>query len=638
MSLELASPFQDHAVLQRDQPLPVWGWAAPGATVRIELAGNTASALAGTHGDWIVRLPALPAGGPHTLVASSPATAERVEIKDLLVGEVWLASGQSNMEMTLNASRPLTDDDIATAHFPHLRFFTVRTRAHLGPQRTVSGNWQSSSPAIAGAFSGVAFSFARRLHRELGVPVGVVSSSWGGSIIQSWLSRSALALNPEVADWLDLYETKVWTESHWKQMLVTGPDGRVNGTPKDPGNTGLDRAWHQPAFDDAAWPVMSLPGTWQSAGHKYSGVFWFRRSIQIPSAWIGRALTLRFGGADKQDITYVNGIEVGRTGKDQEDQYWNQPRAYTIPASAVSGTTLLVAVRVYSFIFDGGIIGSARDLRIELDATAGNSLPLAGEWRYQCEHDLGVVKESHLMGHGERNSPHMLFDNMLLPLVPYALRGAIWYQGEGNAGEAQLYTRMMRDLILDWRRHWGQRDFAFHLVQLPGFQAAREHQPDSHWAHFREAQTAALSLPHTGMAVTIDLGEAGDIHPKNKIPVGERLAQSALALTYGRDVIPCGPLASQFTIETDAIRCRLQHAGDMLTTTDGQAPRLFFLAGEDRVFHPAQARLEGATVVVRSAHVTNPVAVHYAWADNPEGCNLAGPGGLPASPFRSDRW
>ncbi len=636
MSLELASLFQDHAVLQRDQPLPVWGWAAPGATVRVELAGNTASALAGTHGDWILRLPTLPAGGPHTLVVGIPATGERVEIKDLLVGEVWLASGQSNMEMSLNASRPLTDDDIATADFPLIRFFTVRTRANLGPQRTVTGNWQSCSPEVAGSFSGVAFSFARRLHRELGVPVGIVSSSWGGSIIQSWLSRSALALNPEVADWLDLYETKTWTESHWKQMLATGPDGRVNGTPKDPGNTALERSWHQPAFNDAAWPVMSLPGTWQSAGHKHSGVYWFRRSIQIPSAWVGRALTLRFGGADKQDVSYVNGIEIGRTGKGQEDQYWNQPRAYTVPASAVTGTTLVIAVRVYSFIFDGGIIGAAKDLRIELDD--GNSLPLAGEWRYQCEHDLGVVRESHLMGHGERNTPHMLFDNMLLPLVPYALRGALWYQGEGNAGEAQLYTRMMRDLILDWRARWGQRDFAFHLVQLPGFQAARAHQPDSHWAHFREAQNAALSLPHTGIAITIDLGEAGDIHPKDKIPVGERLAQSALALTYGRNVIPSGPLADRFTVEADAIRCQFQHAGNQLTTTDGKSPRLFFIAGEDRVFHSAQAVIDGASVVVHSPQVSRPVAVRYAWADNPEGCNLAGPTGLPASPFRSDRW
>jgi sialate O-acetylesterase len=242
------------------------------------------------------------------------------------------------------------------------------------------------------------------------------------------------------------------------------------------------------------------------------------------------------------------------------------------------------------------------------------------------------------MGHGERNSPHMLFDNMLQPLVPYALRGVIWYQGEGNAGEAHLYTRLMRDLILDWRRQWGQSDLAFHLVQLPNFQAAKDYQPASHWAHFREAQTAALDLPHTGMAITIDLGEAGDIHPKNKIPVGERLAQSALALTYGREGVPCGPLFDRLTREHTSLRCHFRHSESGLATTDGQAPRLFFIAGDDRVFHPAEARIEGASVVVSHPGIPRPAAVRYAWADNPEGCNLANRAGDPASPFRSDRW
>ena len=638
MSLQLASLFQDHAVLQRGQMLPVWGWASPSATVRVILGPHEARALSNAQGDFLVRLPALPCGGPHTLTVGIVETGERMEIHDLLVGEVWLASGQSNMQMTLGQCRPLTDGDIAMGDFPQIRFFNVATRAHLGPQRTVAGSWQSASPVTAGSFSAVAFSFARRLHSELGVPIGIISSSWGGSIIQSWLSRSTLALNPEISDWLACYENKVWTEAHWTQMLATDPDGRVNGTPMDPGNTGLGRGWHQSAFDDSAWPVMRLPGTWQSAGHKHSGVYWFRRSIEIPQDWIGHELSVHFGGVDKQDITYANGVEIGRTGKDREDQYWNAPRAYTIPAVVVTTRTLVIAVRVYSFVYDGGIIGADAQMSVHVPGAPDSPRALAGDWRYQCEHDLGLVKETHLMGHGERNSPHMLFDNMLQPLAPYALRGALWYQGEGNAAEAGLYTRLMRDLILDWRQQWGLPALAFHLVQLPGFQAAKAHQPDSHWAHLREAQSAALSLPHTGMAVTIDLGEAGDIHPKNKIPVGERLAQSALALTYGHDLIPCGPLAEKFITEDGAIRCHFIHSGANLVTTDDRPPRLFFIAGEDRAFHPAEARIEGTSVIVRHALIPQPVAVRYAWADNPEGCNLANRDGLPASPFRSDRW
>lgn len=353
---------------------------------------------------------------------------------------------------------------------------------------------------------------------------------------------------------------------------------------------------------------------------------------------IGRELRLHFGGIDKQDITYVNGVEIGRTGKDKEDQYWNAPRVYTIPASVVTGRTLVIAVRVYSFVYDGGIIGADKSLHVGPADAPEAHLPLAGAWRYQCEHNLGLVTETHLMGHGERNSPNMLFDNMLKPLVPYALRGVIWYQGEGNASDAVRYTRLMQDLILDWRRQWGQADLAFHLVQLPNFQAAKEHQPASTWARLRESQAAALSLPHTGMAVTIDVGEAGDIHPKNKVPVGERLAISALARTYGRDLIPNGPVFDTLVIESNgSVRCRFNYAGTALTTTDGKAPRLFFIAGEDRVFHPATARIDGADVIVSHPAVLRPAAVRYAWADNPEGCNLAGPTGLPASPFRSDR-
>ena len=639
MSLTLASPFQDNAILQRDQLLPVWGWTSPSATVRVTLGGNTARALSNALGEFFVRLPAMPAGGPHTLTVTVAETNERFEATNILIGEVWIASGQSNMEMRLNGCLPLTAEVIATADFPQIRFFTAPCLAKLGPQRTIEGSWQAATPASAPAFSAAAFIFARRLHRELGVPVGIVSTSWGGSLIQSWMSRSALALNPESSDWLAQYENKVWSEERWEEMLSAGPGGRVSNMPRDPGNIGAPQGWSLPSFDDSGWAKMKLPSTWQFAGHLHSGVFWFRRTVEIPAAWVGRELTLHLGAVDKQDISYVNGVEVGRMGKDCEDLYWNIPRHYPIPASTVTSRTLVIAVRAYSFVYDGGIIGADKDLRLSVADTPEASLPLAGDWRYHLEHNLGVVEDDHVMGHGERNSPHILFDNMLLPFIPYAVRGAIWYQGEGNASKAALYASLMRDLILDWRRHWGQPDFAFHLVQLPNVQAAKEHQPASHWAQLRESQAAALSLPHVGMAVTIDVGDPGDIHPKNKIPVGERLATSALARTYGRDLIPNGPIFDTLTIGADgSARCHFHHAGKGLTTTDGKPPRLFFIAGEDRVFHSATARIEGAEVVVSHPSVPRPCAVHYAWADNPEGCNLAGPTGLPASPFRSDRW
>jgi sialate O-acetylesterase len=640
MSLRLASPFQDHAVLQRDQVLPVWGWAAPLTRIRVTLAGNVAHTLSNDHGDWSVRLPALPAGGPNTLTVTA-ANDETVTISDLLVGEVWISSGQSNMEWTLDQSRPFTDEAIATAEFPGIRFFKFARRTHLGPQRTVDGSWQAATPAAAAKFSAVGFSFARRLHRELGVPVGIISASWGGTFIQAWTSRATLAHNPDIAAWLAAYENNAWTANRWKEVGPMGADGRASNAtsitfPADPGIT---RPWHTADLDDSAWKEIRLPTTWQISGHKYSGVVWFRRVVEIPADWTGKELVLNLGAADKQDITYVNGTEVGRTGTGFDDRFWSTPRSYPVPASLVSGRRVAIASRVYSFIYDGGLIGPASTMSLHPAGNPEAAIPLAGTWSFNTEHNFGVVTlPPSIMGHGEPNSPHMLFDNMIAPLVPYALRGAIWYQGESNESAPHLYARLLRDLVTDWRLQWGLPSLSFHTVQLTSFRTPESHQPDSKWALLREAQSALLSTPGTGIAVITDLGEATDIHPKNKIPVGERLAQSALARDYARPVVPNGPLATGFTFNGPTARVTFTDTDGVLSTTDGAAPATFFLAGADKTFHPATATIEGTSVVVTSPAVPAPVAVRYAWADNPAGSNLAGASALPASPFRSDRW
>ena len=607
--------------------------------VRVTLAGHEAHTLSNDHGDWLVRLPALPAGGPHVLVVESGG--EALSISDLLVGEVWLASGQSNMEWTLEQSRPVSDDVIAGADFPAIRFFKCARRTHLGPQRTLGGVWSPATPAAAPEFSAVAFSFARRLHRELGVPVGILSSAWGGTILQTWASRGTLAQNPEIADWLAAYDANAWTSSRWSEVGPMGPDGRAphSASPNLPLDPGITQAWQAPNLADSDWARIKLPSSWQGIGHRHSGIFWFRRTIDIPADWVGRDLVLNLGAADKQDISYVNGHEIGRTGSGLEDRYWNLPRVYPVPGSLVTGTRLVISSRVYSFIYDGGLIGPASAMNIHPADRPAEAISLAGDWRYRCEHDLGlVVIPPAVMGHGEQNSPHMLFDNMIAPLAPYALRGAIWYQGESNESAPHLYARLLRDLVTDWRLQWGLPSLAFHTVQLTAFRAAHAHQDDSKWALIREAQAALLSLPGTGIAVTIDVGEDSDIHPKNKVPVGERLAQSALARDYGRALVPNGPLAVRFAFDGAEARVEFIDTDGKLATADGSAPRTVHLAGPDRVFHPANARVEGAVLIATSPAVAAPTAVRYAWADNPEGCNLVGASGLPASPFRSDLW
>ncbi|PTX97425.1 hypothetical protein DB346_20740 [Verrucomicrobia bacterium LW23] len=641
MSLQLASPFQDNAVLQRDQTLPVWGWTAPNAIVKASIAGNVACCISNAHGEFLLRLPPLAAGGPHSLVVEASESGDRVTLQNILVGEVWLASGQSNMGWTMAASLPVVEDDVKSAEYPEIRFFNVPRTAVLGPQSTVEARWENATPESVLMFSAVAFAFARRLHKALGVPIGVLSSAWGGTFIQAWLSRSALAMHTPVQDWLATYESAAWGESRWDTMIKTGEDGRVSTLPTDPGNTGVEKGWASAAFDDTAWPVMDLPTTWQYAGLEFSGVLWFRRTVTVPAAWAGRELSLRIGTVDKQDITYVNGQEVGRTGKGREEQWWNVERKYVVPAAVLgTGGTLSIAVRAFSFVHDGGLRGPAQSMKVHPVDAPEEAIPLAGGWRYAVEHNLGQVRETHIMGHGEQNSPHILFDNMIRPLIPYALKGAIWYQGESNASQHDLYGGLLRELILDWRRHWGMPRMAFYTVQLPNYMAPMEHQQSSKWARLRESQLwAHEGLADTGLAVTIDVGEEKDIHPKDKMPVGLRLANTALRITYGDATCYPPPAARGFSFGEDGrVTVDFHHAEDGLSTTDGAPLRTFFVAGDDRVFHPALAEVTGSTVVVRSDAVPRPVAVRYAWADNPLGCNLANHQGLPASPFRSDCW
>ena len=636
MALRLASPFQDHAVLQRDQPLPVWGWAPPHARLRISLAGRVACGASDADGDFHVRLPALPAGGPHTLRVETWSGDHVLELTDILIGEVWFASGQSNMAWLLSQTLPLGEEIIATADFPQIRFLNVKRRAHLGAHRTVEARWLIASPATAPHLSAVAFTFARALHRALGVPVGILSAAWGGTPIEAWISRGTLAANPDMADALAALDEIGWSEQRWQEAGDLPADGRVSNFPRDPGVT---QPWHAANLDDSAWETVALPSTWQNAGHAHQGVFWFRRTIEIPAAWIGRDLELHLGAIDKQDITFVNGEEIARTGRDREEQFCNVPRTYAVPARLIASTRLRLAVRVYSFVYDGGFHGPAAEMCVRPAGTEEPGLSLAGEWRLCREHDFGRVVEVVIPGHGEPRTPHVLFDNQVAPLAPYALRGVIWYQGETNADRHATYARLLQDLIADWRQAWARADLAFHLVQLPRYKVPADYQSDSTWAPLREAQqAAATALPHVGLATTLDLGEADDIHPKDKAPVGERLARSALVLTYGRTGVPGGPVPLAATAEGDAMRIIFSYTSGGLATRDGAAPRPFALAGADRVFHPATAELDGAAVVVRSPAVPRPVAVRYAWADNPETANLVNGEGLPAGSFRSDRW
>jgi sialate O-acetylesterase len=636
-AMRLAPPFTDHAVLQRDQPIPVWGQAGPAEEVTVRFAGQLARTVASPDGAWLVRLPPLPAGGPHQLVASAASGEARID--DVLVGEVWICSGQSNMQWTLANTTQLGKPEDNTV--PGVRLLSVSTPARLGRQSEVGGSWQLATHATLATFSAVGSWFGRELRRELDVPIGLICNAWGGTRVQTWISRDALVQDPTGADEVRHYEGYVFapdrigknefgSQAEWEQSL--------RGL--DTGNAGLARGWASATFADQGWRTMRLPSPWQDHGHPGSGVFWFRRAVAVPAAWAGRDLELHLGAIDKHDDTWVNGERVGGLSWEQGGETWCTPRVYPVPGRLVGKDGMVtIAVRARSHAFHGGMIGPVTEMRVHPVGDPAGAVELSGAWRYDIEQDWGVqTPPATMWGRGNANSPYCLFDSRIAPLLPYGIRGAIWYQGESNASEAAVYRRMLPLMIRDWRRAWGQGNFPFLQVQLANYTIPADGTGRSDWAELRDAQTAALAEPATGMAVAIDVGDAGDIHPRDKKTVGLRLARWALAETYGRGGTPSGPLFAGMTVEAGGrVRCRFRHATG-LRTRGGGAPSHVAIAGIDRQFVLAQAVIEGETLVAWHPKVPRPAAVRYAWANNPAGCNLANGDDLPASPFRSDAW
>ena len=637
--LQYAPIFHDHAVLQRDLPIPVWGTAGADEIVTVRLAGLTARTVATPEGHWSVRFTPLPAGGPHELVAESPFGC--AVARDLLIGEVWLCSGQSNMQFKLAESGPI-DAESAVANFLEIRMLTVTTPARLGRQENVDGKWTICAPETLMNFCAIGGWFGRILHHELGVPIGLICNAWGGSRIQAWISREALVQDPRGLDEIRCFEGYVFTpELQGPVESVNFEEWERNGAPQDAGNRGLTEGWAAPDFNDDTWPTMPVPSRWQEHGYPGSGVFWFRRTVTVPAGWGGRDLELHLGQIDKHDDTYVNAERIGGLSWEDGPLTWCTARIYTVPGSLVLENGILcIAVRVRSHIYNGGLSGPGGNMYlIPVGDSTASPVPLKGSWHYSIEQNWGVVLPPEAMwGPGNHNSPSILFDCRLSPVIPYALRGVLWYQGESNAFEARDYRRLMPLMIRDWRRAWGQGDFAFYQVQLANFGWPTCEPRRSDCAELREAQNAALSEPNTGIAVAIDVGEALDIHPKDKRTIGVRLAQLALAETYARRGISSGPFYASAACEANGrMRIRFNSATG-LQTRDGSPVRHIAIAGLDRIFLMAECAIEGESLVVWHPNILRPAAVRYAWADNPEGCNLVNAAGLPASPFRTDSW
>jgi sialate O-acetylesterase len=624
-----------HMVLQRDQPARVWGWAAPGERVRVGVGAASGEATASADGRWSVDLAEQPAGGPLTMTISGRNT---IRLDDVWFGEVWVASGQSNMEWPLAQSKG--GPDAAAAGCDGLRLFTAAKATSLLPKDDVSGQWAPCDATTAPAFSAVAFHFGQELHRALGVKVGLVHSSWGGTPAEAWTSRAGLGTEPSLRPMVVDFDAALNDPAARRSFAARLEAWESVNYHKDDSNEGLAKGWAKADADPSGWKAMDLPQQWEKAGLPIDGAVWFRRPIDIPLAWAGKDLRLSLGALDDFDTTYFSGVEIGRTGKETPG-YWAVPRTYAVPGRLVKAGRAVIAVRVFDHYGNGGFSGAAPEMTLSPADGSGTPLPLAGPWQFQVERALApkapdFATQPRYPSPDNPNSPTVLYAAMIAPLTPLAIRGAIWYQGESNADAAFQYRTLFPTMIRDWRRAWARGEFPFLFVQLANFMPRAPEPGESAWAELREAQARTLALPRTGMAVAIDVGEASDIHPRNKKDVGARLARWALADTYGRSLVKSGPLYRASAVEGGSIRVRFDHASG-LASSDRRAPRAFAIAGADRKWRWAEARIDGETVVVSSPEVGEPVAVRYAWADNPE-ATLRNGALLPASPFRTDDW
>lgn len=626
--VRLPALISDHMVLQRDAKVRLWGAADPGETVGVRGSWSeaTASAVADAAGRWRVELATPAAGGPHTLTFTASNT---LVVGDVLVGEVWVGSGQSNMEMPLgNVAAWYTgvqdaEAEIARAEHPTLRFFTVENRIALAPEDDCKGAWVACTPETARTFSATAYFFGRELARELKVPIGLVAADWGGTPAEAWTSAAGLAgISEYAAGAARVAQLRADARSpeaaHRSAMQAWWRELEA----RDPGSAA--GAWAAPAFDDSKWTAIELPATFAGALADFDGVVWYRRAVEIPAALAGRELALELGPIDDMDTAYFDGVRVGGM---EDAGAWQTARTYRVPEQLAGPGRRVIAVRVVDTGGAGGFTGAAAALRLApSDGGAAGAIPLAGAWK--CAPGARAANLPPLpQDVFDANTPTVLFNGMIAPLLPLTIRGVIWYQGESNRYAPELYARLFPALIRDWRTQWGIGEFPFLFVQIAPFEYGD--RPGA-TAAVREAQRATLALPRTGMVVTLDLGDARDIHPKNKQEVGRRLAAWALSLTYGRaDVAASGPRLHAARVERSAVVLEFECAGGLVARGELAG---FEVAGADGRFVPARAAIEGRFVRVWAESVSAPAGVRYAWSDMP-GATLYDGSGLPASPF-----
>jgi sialate O-acetylesterase len=616
LALKLPRIFSSNMVLQRDQPLNVWGWGTPGETVKVSFHGQSLQAKAAKNGTWKVVLKPMAHGGPFVMTIT--AKSGNVSFENVLIGDVWLGSGQSNMEWTLDNTKD-AKKDIPSANYPKIRLFTVEKDLNYKMQDDLkTGEWLQCNSENAAKFSAVAYYFGRTLATELDIPIGLINSSWGGTMVEPWIS------------WDEIGKEAPYKDMIIADLEVSGKDNEAKqkayAEARD-NDKGRQEKWYSPELNVADWKKVAVPADWGATEiGNVDGVVWFRTEFQLKPEQLDSA-TLSLGAIDDADVTYLNGTEVGK-----ETQY-NKARLYKIAKGVLKEGRNVLTIRVQDDQGGGGLYGKPEDVFLLIK---GQRIALAGDWSYKS---AALTKDFGVANIGPNSLPSLLYNAMIAPIVPYKIKGVIWYQGEANTNAAHRYQKLFPMLINNWRQKWGY-EFPFYWVQLANFLAPAQQPGNSEWAELREAQRMTLALPRTGQAVIIDIGEADDIHPRNKKDVGHRLALNALAKEYQKNVIFSGPEYKEIQLQGDKAILTFNHTGSGLEARNNKYGYVqgFAVAGEDKKFYWARAFIEGGKVVVHSPEVKNIVAVRYAWSDNPGDANLYNKEGLPASPFRTDSW
>jgi sialate O-acetylesterase len=639
----VSTVFGDNMVLQRNKPDAIWGWSDPGDQVKVEIAGHTATAVAGADRRWQAKIDPPTAGGPYTLTVTGKQT---VTLKNVMVGDVWLCSGQSNMQFGLRQAKTGAED-AKTADLPNIRFFTVGQRTPYHPAETVNGSWSVVTPDTAGRVAAVAFYFARKVQQETHIPIGLIISAVGGPPAESWMSISAVQ---QIHDFDPLV-----TEYNHIVAENKGPEyGNFVQHWYDDYDIGQKEHWAAPDYDDSSWKQVTIPGGFAELGVPDTpALVYFRKTFDVSAAdaapapapaatagprgaggpgfgpGFGRD-SVQLGIIEKMDTVYINGQEIGGSA------WVENPRRYSIRPGMLHPGKNVITIRVLKSIPTGGFESKPEDLKMTIGDKA---IPLAGEWKAKLAVDGRPPQPMPLRYQNWPEMPAVLYTGMIQPIAPLSIAGAVWYQGEENSPRGYQYRKVLAAMIGDWRNTFQQGNFPFIVVQLPSFQPRSNAPTDDDWSNLRESQAVvAQTVPNTCLAVTIDTGDPNSIHPTDKEPAGDRIARCALADYYGdKKVVFQGPTVAKVERRKGEIRLKFAHADGGLVVKRGDKLGEFSVAGDDQKFAWANARIEGDAVIVSSPDVPNPKEVRYAWQSNPQATLFNG-AGLPAGPFRTDHW